>query len=90
MTPQQMNFVTRLILLSDQLNTIADESERMIAEWFLNSHNSITDLQLSEVADFSHITAAELLSTVASLQALQSYFGDKQSGNLANFVKMRG
>lgn len=90
MTPQEQNFVSRIIEISELLIDLYADLKRIEAEWTLNNFASITDADLQSIPAFQHITDAELNAALVGLHELLTSLGTYEIGTVSDFVKLRG
>lgn len=88
MTPQEQDFVVRVITDCAAMLNLHDSMRRRIAEWNLNGFDSsITTGNLALVDSLKHLTQAELTACITAFQAIETALGDDVSGNRSNLIK---
>lgn len=90
MTPQEQNFVTRLMQIAEELIDIQVSIQQHAAQWFAGLNSSITNGELSAIPSFEHISDTELGNAITAILAVDTALGNYSSGQVGNLLALRG
>lgn len=89
MTPQEQNFVSELMSLSESLLEKLHEINLLTARWNQNGFaTEITDGDLGGVSTFQHLTAAKLGNALTAMGTIVTALGTVSDGQQVNLIKM--
>lgn len=89
LTTQERRFTEKVLAYANTLTDIYNDLAILRARWDQNDlANAITDADLLEQPELSHLTAAKLVDAITALDAVRTALGDTTSGHIVNLIKV--
>lgn len=91
LSKQNEHLIYEIMGLAGQAIDLQNRIRSMRARWDQNDvFNTLTDPDLAEHPDFSHLTKSELGNAVGALTGVDTELGDYVSGQVVNLLKLIG
>jgi hypothetical protein len=82
-TAVQKNILSEMQAIATQQLAMKNRLEAIVAMWSAENMSALTDLDLQELAEFVHVTAAELAAAKNGMDAISTAIGGYVAGTPA-------
>jgi hypothetical protein len=79
----QKNILSEMQQIAGQQLAMKNRLEAIVAMWSAESMSALTDLDLQELAEFTHVTAAELAAAKNGMDTISTAIGAYAAGTPA-------